>query len=171
MPSPRAWATRCAPIRSSACGSSRAVSRATQPNFTSAWIRERPSRSPPLFIFGELYDDGTEDDPNDPIIDFFFETTSVEARLDGKVLLEGVASELGEYRFGPLPFDEPIFYAEPQPRGPDLHAVAALFVLGVGSVYRPLPVGEHTLVITVDSLFFGTRQTTYHITVTPPGRG
>jgi hypothetical protein len=125
---------------------------------------------PTLFIFGELYDDGTQDNPADPIVDVFFETTSVEARLDGRVLLQGVAAELGEYRFGPIPFDQPILYAEPQPRGPALHSVAALFVLGIGSVYHPLPVGEHTLVITMDSLFFGFRQTTYQITVTPPGR-
>jgi hypothetical protein len=43
-------------------------------------------------------------------------------------------------------------------------------VFGVGSVYRPLPVGEHTLEITVDSQFFGLVARTYHITVTPPGQ-
>ncbi len=39
--------------------------------------------------------------------------------------------------------------------------------MGIGSVYRPLPVGQHTLVSTVDSAFFGFMQFTYHITVTP----
>jgi hypothetical protein len=125
---------------------------------------------PPFFVFGELYDDGTQDDPNDPFIDVLLETATVETRLNGRVLLQGVASELEAYAFGPVNFDQPIWYAEPQPRGPGLNAVAAMIVFGVGSVYRPLPVGEHTLEITVDSEFFGLIERTYHISVTPPGQ-
>jgi hypothetical protein len=125
---------------------------------------------PAFFVFGELYDDGSQDDPNDPFIDVLLETATVETRLNGRVLLQGAASELGAYAFGPVNFDEPIWYAEPEPRTPDLNAVAAQIVFGVGSVYRPLPVGEHTLEITVDSEFFGLIERTYHISVTPPGR-
>jgi hypothetical protein len=125
---------------------------------------------PAFFFFGERYVDGTTDDVNDPIVDTIFETAIVETRLNGRVLLQGIASELETYRFGPVYFDPPIWYSEPQPRGPFPDAVAAAVVLGVGSVYRPLPVGEHTLEITVDSGFFGLIERTYHISVTPSGR-
>jgi hypothetical protein len=42
-----------------------------------------------------------------------------------------------------------------------------LWVAGIGAVYHPLPVGEHTLVYTVQSAFFGDFQFTYRITVAP----
>jgi hypothetical protein len=35
-----------------------------------------------------------------------------------------------------------------------------MIVFGVGSVYRPLPVGEHTLEITVDSAFLSSARIT-----------
>lgn len=126
---------------------------------------------PAFFIFGERYEHGTQDEATDEIVEFFLGTSFIETRLNGRVLLEGLGSELGAYQFGPVNFDEPIWYSEPQPRGPDFpNAVAAAVVFGVGSVYRPLPVGEHTLEITVDSEFFGLIQRTYYISVTPPGR-
>jgi hypothetical protein len=37
--------------------------------------------SPAFFVFGELYDDGRQDDPNDPFIDVLLETATVETRL------------------------------------------------------------------------------------------
>ena len=55
----------------------------------------------------------------------------------------------------------------PSPRGPGLNAIAATFVFGTGAVFRPLPVGEHTLVIDVQNPFLGDYHTTYHITVSP----
>ena len=124
---------------------------------------------PSFFIFGELYDDGTFDDPAAlaDLIDLIYETTTIETRVDGQVVLQGLASELEDFQYGPTFFDEPIFYEQPQPRGPDLNAVAALWGMGIGSIYRPLPVGEHTLVSIVDSAFFGKFEYTYHITVTP----
>jgi hypothetical protein len=125
---------------------------------------------PAFFIFGELYDDGTQDIATDEIVEFFFGTASIETRLNGRVMLQGLGSELREYQFGPVNFDQPIWYAEPRPVDTDLNAVAAMVVFGIGSVYRPLPVGEHTLEITVDSEVFGLIERTYHITVTPPGR-
>jgi hypothetical protein len=118
-------------------------------------------------VFGEMYDDGTQDDPNDPIIAFLYTVTTIESQLDGTVLLQGLASDLDSYSFGPVVLDEPIYYAEPQPRGPGLNAIAATFVFGIGSVYHPLPVGEHTLVIDVQDPILGNFHTTYHITVSP----
>jgi hypothetical protein len=118
----------------------------------------------PFPVFGERYDNGTADDPNDPIIDYIFETTDVRVELNGQVLMDDAASELGRYGFGPVYFHQPIVYAEPQPRGPNLNAIAALFTLGVGAVYHPLPPGNHTLRVDVDGLL-GAYHFTYHITV------
>lgn len=126
-----------------------------------------PFVSSSWFVFGELYDDLSSDNPEDPIIDFILETAEVETTLNGQVIISGNAAQLDELMFGPAYFEEPIFYAEPQPRGENLNSVAALFVFGIGAVYHPLPVGEHTLVTEVDSLFFGQSTTTYHITVVP----
>lgn len=130
-----------------------------------------PFVAAPFFVFGESYDDPNVPD-DDPLaladlLALIFATTDIETVIDGEVLLDGTGAELSDFLFGPVYFDEPIVYAEPQARGPDLNATAALWVMGIGSVYRPLPVGEHTLVSTVDSAFFGFMQFTYHITVTP----
>jgi hypothetical protein len=120
----------------------------------------------PFGVNGELYDNGSQDDPDDPIVDDFFATAYVEVRLDGRVVMQGFGNEFSDYLIGPVYYDEPIVYAEPQPRG-DLNATAALFTVGIGSIYHPLPVGEHTLEITVDSLYFGMFHTVHHITVSP----
>ena len=124
--------------------------------------------APPFFIFGERYADPNvpDDNPADPILDVFFETTEIQTVLDGRVLLNGTGTELERFRFGPVYFDEPIVYAEPH-ETPWASTIAALFVVGIGSVYHPLPVGQHTLVYTVQSAFFGDYQITYHITVSP----
>jgi hypothetical protein len=119
---------------------------------------------PAFFVFGELYDNGASDNPEDPILDEIFETTTVEMRLDGQVIRSGLASDLDA--FGPVVLDEPIFYEEPQPRGPDLNAVAATFVLGTANLFHPLPPGQHTLETTVTSAFFGEFHYTHHIEVT-----
>jgi hypothetical protein len=127
--------------------------------------------SPPFFAFGELYDDGSFDDPNDPflagIIDTVFNETQLDVTLDGKLVLSGTPAELGGYAYGfddPLFFDEPIFYAEPQNRG-DKNAVAALWTTGVGAIYHPLSPGEHTLEVTQDGPIFGFFDITFNITV------
>lgn len=126
-----------------------------------------PIAFPFLPIYGELYDDGTYDDP-EANWSFLLEATFIDARLDGQVLFQGLASDYPAYSFGPVVLDEPIFYADPQPRG-DLNAVAAIWVLGTGAVFKPLPVGEHTLVVDLQGIL-GDYHTTYHITVRPPGR-
>ena len=130
-----------------------------------------PFVASPFFLFGERYDDPNvpDDDPvalADLLADIFA-TTDIRVELDGGVVLEGSAAELGQYLFGPTYFDEPIVYNQPQPRGPGLNAVAALWTTGVGATYRPLPVGEHTLVYIVHSAFLGDLLFTYHITVSP----
>jgi hypothetical protein len=128
-----------------------------------------PFVAPSFFVFGETYDDPNvpDDTPQDIVNLGIFENATVRVELDGRVLLEGKASDLRREMFGPVYFDEPIVYTQPQPRGENLNATAALFVQGVGTLYRPLPVGEHTLVSTVHSQFFGDFQYTYHITVSP----
>jgi hypothetical protein len=128
-----------------------------------------PFFATPFFIFGERYDDPNvpDDTPQDVIALGLFETADIRVVLDGQVVLEGTGTELAPYMFGPTYFDEPIVYAEPQPRGPNLNATAALFVQGIGTLFHPLSVGQHTLVNTVHSDFFGDFQFTYHITVSP----
>jgi hypothetical protein len=129
-----------------------------------------PFVAPPFFVFGERYDDPTvpDDDPDHPILAEIFETTDVKLVLNGRVLMNDSAADLERFLFGPVYFDEPIEYAEPQPRGPGLNAVSALFVVGVGAVFHPLPVGRHKLEAITDSPFFGGGfRFTYHITVTP----
>jgi hypothetical protein len=131
--------------------------------------------SPPFFAFGELYEDGSFDDPNDPflagIIDTVFNETQLDVTLDGKLVLSGTPAELGGYAYGfdgPLFFDEPIFYAEPQDRG-GINAVAALWTTGVGAIYHPLSPGEHTLEVVQDGPIFGFFDITFNITVQKPG--
>jgi hypothetical protein len=131
--------------------------------------------SPPFFAFGELYDDGSFDDPNDPglaeVIDIVFNETQLDVSLDGKLVLSGTPAELGGYAYGfddPLFFDEPILYAEPQDRG-GKNAVAALWTTGVGAIYHPLAPGEHTLNVVQDGPIFGQFDITFNITVQKPG--
>jgi hypothetical protein len=129
--------------------------------------------SPPFFAFGELYENGTSDNPDDlaPIIDIIFNETQLDVSLDGDLLLSGTPAELGQYAYGftdPLFFDEPIFYEVPIDRGGIL-AVAAVWTLGVGAVYHPLPPGEHTLRVLQDGPIFGSFDATYNISVRPPG--
>lgn len=132
-----------------------------------------PFVAAPVYVFGERYDDPNVPD-DDPIalaefLEEVFATVEILTVLDDQVLLDGTGADLERFRFGPVFFDEPIVYAEPQPRD-GVNAVAALWVTGIGSVYRPLPVGEHTLVYTVRDFLIGANrdfQITYHITVSP----
>ncbi len=126
--------------------------------------RGTPFVQTPFAVFGERYDDGTADDPNDPFLDILFEMTDIRVVLDGCVLMDDTAAELCRYEYGPVYFDEPVVYAEPQPRGPNLNAVASILTLGTGAVYHALPRGQHTLVVDVDGLL-GASHLTYHITV------
>jgi hypothetical protein len=62
----------------------------------------------PFFVFGERYDNGTEDNPNDPIIDTIFEGTTFRTAVDGNVVLEGQASAFPDRKFGVTVYSEPI---------------------------------------------------------------
>ena len=129
-----------------------------------------PFVASPFSVWGETYDNPSvpDDNPADPVLDTIFKTTEIRVELDGRVLMEGTDTELERFRYGPVYFEEPIVYAKPVPHGEGLNATSALFVAGIGAVYRPLPAGQHTLVYTVDNpLFDHHRVFTYHITVSP----
>ncbi|RIK72623.1 MAG: hypothetical protein DCC67_18990 [Planctomycetota bacterium] len=121
----------------------------------------------PFFVFGERYDNGTEDNPADPFIDTILEQTTIKTTLDGNVVLEGAANAFPDRKFGVTVLPQPILYAEPQPRGPGLNSVAALFGVGVATIFAPLPLGEHTIRNEFNSSVFGASSFTYNITVVP----
>jgi hypothetical protein len=98
----------------------------------------------PFFLFGERYENGAEDNPDDPIIDQIFEQTTMRTTLDGSVLLEGAASGFPERMFGVTVFPAPIPYTEPQERG-EFDSIAAIFGVGVLTIYSNPPLGEHTI--------------------------
>jgi hypothetical protein len=123
----------------------------------------------PFFVFGERYDNGTEDNPNDPVIGAILDDAMIKVTYDGNVLVEGAASAFPDRLSDVTVFPAPIPYAEPQPRGPGINAIAALFGVGVGTLYDMLPLGEHTIRNEYNSPnFFGGPFTfTYNITVVP----
>jgi hypothetical protein len=123
--------------------------------------------SEPFAVFGEQYDNGTEDNPNDPFIDTIFDETTVRVTYDGSVVLEGIASDLSDRLFGVTVFPQPIPYAMPQPRGPGLNSTAAIFGIGIVTIFDMLPVGEHTIKNEFNSSVFGASSYTYNITVIP----
>jgi hypothetical protein len=139
------------------------------PVFQIALSPGTPFVASPLFIYGERYDHGPDDNPVElkQVLDDIFATAKIQIVLDGRVLLEGSGKDLRAFMFGPVYLDRPVVYAQPQPRGTDLNAIAALWVVGVGAVFHPLPVGQHTLVYNVQSAFPGNFTFTYDITVTP----
>jgi hypothetical protein len=120
----------------------------------------------PYFIFGESYDDGTQDMPSD-IADFMlFENATIRTTLNGSVVLEGLASNFPERKTSIRTFSEPIAYVVPQNRG-NHNATAAIFEQGIGAMFE-LPIGEHTIMNVYSSNFFGGPfSATYNITVVP----
>jgi hypothetical protein len=123
----------------------------------------------PFFVFGERYDNGTEDNPNDPVIGAILDDATIKVTYDGNILLEGVASAFPDRLSDVTVFPAPIPYAEPQPRGPGVNAIAALFGVGVGTLYDMLPLGQHTIRNEYNSpnFFGGPYSFTYNITVVP----
>lgn len=126
----------------------------------------------PIFTWvGERYDNGSEDQPLPSTI---FTNLTVQITLDGQPLIDSNTDTLDAYYFGPQTFAPPIPYAEPQPRdsdgdgAPDLFAVAMIWAQGVGFVYPPLSVGEHTVTLYAVSEDFGFGyDNTWTITVEP----
>jgi hypothetical protein len=120
----------------------------------------------PFFVFGERYEDGSED-PVSAIDEFMlFETATFQITLNDNVVLEGHASDFPDRKTGVRVFSEPITYLMPQDRG-GIKAVAAIFDQGIGAMFE-LPLGEHTITNVLQSDFFGGPfTTTYNITVVP----
>jgi len=127
----------------------------------------------PFLVFGENYDNGGSDDPNDPILDQIFADATIETKLDGVTVLQGAADAFPARDFGPTAFASPIVYTDPQPRGPGLNSVAAIFALGIAAIFDPLSPGQHTIQnVYVSNFFGGSFSATYNISVIPePGSG
>jgi hypothetical protein len=124
----------------------------------------------PFILFGERYDDGTEDDPVAlaSLIDTFFAETTLRTTLDGMVVLEGTASSFTDRTFGVSVFPQPIPYNQPQPRGENLNAVASLWTKGIGTMFAPLSPGQHTLRFEFNTILGDDPfSTTLHITIVP----
>lgn len=128
----------------------------------------------PIFVWiGESYDNGSADAP---LPSDLFTAMTVTVTLDGQPLLDSSSAPLTPYYFGPQAFQSPIPYAEPQPRGdsdgdgePDLFALAMIWAQGIGFVYPPLSIGQHTLTLYAENAAFGFGyDNTWQITVAPP---
>src|SRR5262249_25710922 len=127
-----------------------------------------PLMASPFNVFGERYDDGTEDNPNDPVLDAIFQDTTIKTTYDGTVVLQGLASSFPDRKFGVTVFPTAIAYAAPHPRGPRLNSVAALFGTGIATIFDLLPQGQHTIKNEFNSPnFFGAASFTYNISVVP----
>ncbi|HEY5871168.1 MAG TPA: hypothetical protein VI542_37295, partial [Candidatus Tectomicrobia bacterium] len=126
-----------------------------------------PFVASPFFVWGGTYEDPLvlDDNPADPVLEEIFKTTQIKVVLDDRVLMAGTGTELERFRYGPVYFDEPIVFPGPVRPG---NSTSAIFVVGIGAVYRPLPVGQHTLVYTVSSPLLNLdHMFTYNITVSP----
>ncbi len=123
----------------------------------------------PFFIFGEKYDNGTEDDPNDPSVDQIFQSATIQSTFDGAVVLAGQGSDFAERMSGTRIFSEPISYTQPQPRPGGINAVASTFEMGIGAIFDNLPLGEHTITNVYSSVLGGPFSATYNIRVRLPG--
>ncbi len=140
------------------------------PTFSASLTIEQgtPLVASPFFVFGERYANGGADNPFDPVIGQILADATIRTTLNGTAVLEGVASAISDRLFGPTTFVAPIPYATPVNRGPGQDAVAAIFGLGLTTIFDGLPVGVHTLTNTYNSPnFFGSNSLTYTITVVP----
>jgi hypothetical protein len=120
-------------------------------------------------MYGETYlEDFPDDDPQILVDLGVVETSETLVRLDGVPLMQGTGAGLKKFLVGPVYFDEPIFYDEPQPRVPNVNAVGAIWFQAIGFVYPPMAVGEHTLEIVSTLPAFNVEfRYTWHITVAP----
>jgi hypothetical protein len=117
----------------------------------------------PFGIYGQLYDDGFENNPVDPIIDTIFEESTIRVTYNGNVVLEGLANTFPNRKSGLTIYPEPIPYLIPQAEG----AIAATFDAGgINTIFDMLTLGNHTINSEFDSSL-GTGSITYNITVVP----
>jgi hypothetical protein len=125
----------------------------------------------PFYVFGEKYDNGTDDDPvlSEPVIDQIFQTTTFQTKFDGSVVLEGFASDFPVRTYDITLFPAPITYTTPRPVGGGVNAIAAFWSTGLTEIFDNLPLGQHTIVNVFTSPFFSPDpvSSTYNITVVP----
>jgi len=97
---------------------------------------------PIRLAYGEVYEDGTEDDPDDPLWspDAIMDVELL-VTVDGETLIDSAEDDLEDWFFGPEYFDETIEYDEPTGYG----AVGAVWVQGLGFVHTPLSKGDHVV--------------------------
>ncbi len=125
----------------------------------------------PMFVWiGETYleENVPDDNPNDILDEWFTDPDNVTVmiRLDGKLIIDSAEDDLNDFFFDAQFFDETIFYDEPIEYAPDVHAIGAKWVKGIGFVHHPLSKGKHTLELFVYSHVFGFGfDNTWHITV------
>lgn len=120
----------------------------------------------PFIIYGEHYEDGSEDLVSAIEEFMLFETTMIDVKFDGNSVLKGMASAFPDRKTGVRYFADPVTYLVPQDRG-GINAVAAVFEQGIGTMFVDLSVGEHTITNVSQSEFFGDFSATYNITVVP----
>lgn len=121
----------------------------------------------PFFVFGERYQDGSQDNPNDPIIDQVFAEAQIRTILNGNVLLDGSPNDYLDRKFGVTVLPSAIPYTAPRPN----NGVAATFIAGgVTTIYDGLSVGRHTIRNEFKSPLLGQNTFatfTYNVTVVP----
>ena len=124
----------------------------------------------PMFVFiGESYVQPVPDDDPADFEFLFLDNPDLAAviRLDGSPVIDSATDDLTAFYAGPEFFDPPITDGYPINRDVDLDAAAAIWVEGLGFGHPPLPPGEHTLHLLLDTgLGFGF-DNTWHITVEP----
>lgn len=118
---------------------------------------------PVLAYLGERY--GESGVPDDAFLprEIFTEGV-IKVELDGATLIDGAVDDLDAYYYE-ASFAQPIPYGVPQPRG-EFTAVAGIWTQGIGFVYPPMSVGQHTLTLYSEYKGFGVAYSnTWHITV------
>ena len=98
---------------------------------------------PLIYFYGEVYEDGTEDDPDDYDVEALLAAYDIQVSLDGDLILDTTDEDIGDSFYGPAYFDETIEFDEPNPYS---GGIGATWVAGYGFVHQPLSTGEHTLV-------------------------
>lgn len=100
---------------------------------------------PLTFWLGESYDDGSVDDPAD--YPFDFKASRVLLKVDGRVVVDSNRTKLDCLYVPPTYFKKPITYSEPT----DYGSLAAEWMNGLGILLPPLPPGQHTIDLQVES--------------------
>ena len=130
-----------------------------------------------LAWIGETYQDHNgvigshlPDDTAWPMTEFLPPKGEAVIMLDGVPLID--ASNLSEFYFGPINFEETLWYSAASSYG----STGAIWVQGIGVVVPPMSAGEHTLTLHSWDYWMGGYGpggqgwfNTWHITVQPPG--